>query len=244
MFSSNLYITFYFTPNYLWLSHKFPYSFLLFHSRLVVWFVSHCNAYSGRDQIAKNLYESLNSMKRKNLLNSTNLITSKYGRCGNRIIEKWSNDENQELSHNKFYLSFENSKCPGYITEKLFKIINADMSENPPVPIVMGAKKSWYTMNLPPKSFIHVDDFASTYELARYLIFLNSNHTEYLKFLEWRKHYKKAQVDSIGCQICKNLFEHSLSQQNDTLVIRNFLDFWNKAKCENKYTRDRTLKNS
>ena len=175
-------------------------------------------------------------MKPKNFLNSRNLSTSKYGRCGNRVIEKWSNDENQELSHNKFYLSFENSKCPGYITEKLFKIINADMSENPPVPIVMGAKKSWYTMNLPPTSFIHVDDFASTDELAIYLIFLNSNHTEYLKHLEWRKYYKKAQVDSIGCQICKNLFEDSSSQHKNTLVIENFLEFWNKAKCDPKYT--------
>ena len=65
-----------------------------------------------------------------------------------------------------------------------------------------------------------------------------------MEYLEWRKYYKKAQVDSIGCQICKNLFEQPLTQQNNTLVIRNFLEFWNKAKCEPKYTLNRTSKNS
>jgi hypothetical protein len=34
-----------------------------------------------------------------------------------------------------------------------------------------------YSRHAPPKSFIHVDDFASPHKLAKYLLFLDSNDT-------------------------------------------------------------------
>ena len=163
---------------------------------------------------------------------SMSLRTSIYGRCAETMIEKWSLDEKLELSRNKFYLSFENSKCRGYVTEKLYKVLNKEISDNPPVPIVMGEKKLWYDLNLPQKSFIHIDDFASSNELAKYLLFLNSNHTEYMKYLEWRKYYKKVRVDSIGCQLCTNLLEHSISRHQNIMVIENFNEFWSRSNCE------------
>ena len=201
--------------------------------RLIVWFVSHCNAHSGRDQIVKDLYQSLQSLQYEKFSNSTPLEASTYGRCGTSIIKKGSQEEKRELSSNKFYLSFENSKCPGYVTEKLYKIINKDISENPPVPVVMGATKDWYTSNLPSNSFIHIDDYKSTHELAKHLILLNSNNSEYLKYLEWRKYFKKVRLESIGCQLCTNIIEKL--RNGETFVIRNFTRFWNKAKCENKF---------
>ena len=49
----------------------------------------------------------------------------------------------------KFYLSFENSFCVDYITEKFWKVLNYDI-----VPIVMGAGN--YSKFAPEKSFINV----------------------------------------------------------------------------------------
>ena len=205
------------------------------HFRLSVWFVSNCNAYSGRDQIVNSIYKSISSLKKEFNYPSMSLRTSIYGRCAETMIEKWSLDEQLELRKNKFYLSFENSKCRGYVTEKLYKILNKEISENPPVPIVMGEKKLWYDMNLPQKSFIHIDEFGSLRELAKYLFFLNSNHTEYMKYLEWRKYYKKVRVDSIGCQLCTNLLEHSISRHQNIMVIENFNEFWSRSNCETNH---------
>ena len=173
------------------------------------------------------------------------------GRCGKSIIAKGSQDEKRELSSNKFYLSFENSKCPGYITEKLYKIINKDMSENPPVPVVMGANKDWYTSNLPSNSFIHIDDFTSTHELARHLMFLNSNNLEYMKYLEWRKHYKKIHLDSIGCQLCTHLLENSRHyykqgntyyKRGNIFVIRNFTRFWQFSSAKKSHAATESVR--
>ena len=50
----------------------------------------------------------------------------------------------------KFYLSFENSFCTDYITEKLWKVLNYDI-----VPIVMGGGN--YTKYAPAKSYINYE---------------------------------------------------------------------------------------
>ena len=58
-----------------------------------------------------------------------------YGSCGEPISCRSSNDRcTQDIySQFKFYLSFENSVCQDYVTEKLFNPLNKDI-----VPIVMG----------------------------------------------------------------------------------------------------------
>ncbi len=68
----------------------------------------------------------------------------------------------------KFYLSFENSLCDHYVTEKLVKAL-----ENNVVPIVMGGAD--YAQIAPPNSFINVADFETVKELANYIKFLDSN---------------------------------------------------------------------
>ena len=49
----------------------------------------------------------------------------------------------------KFYLSFENSFCRDYITEKFWKVLKYRV-----VPIVLGAGN--YSLYAPPKSYINV----------------------------------------------------------------------------------------
>ena len=164
------------------------------------------------------------------LTNSNNSI-SVFGSCGTSGVERHSSQEKNEMSQAKFYISFENSKCPEYVTEKLYKIVNQNISHNPPVPIVMGSDKGWYVKNLPVKSFIHVDDFKSPYELAKYLLFLNSHNANYMNFLEWRRIYSRIEDASIRCKLCKTLLDDNFQKTKDQLYIEDFQKFWKKGTC-------------
>ena len=157
-----------------------------------------------------------------------------YGACGAPGIVKGSPREEEQISKNKFYISFESARCPEYATEKLYKVIVLNISQTPPVPIVMGPNKIWYEKNLPEKSFVHVDDFDSPEALAKYLLFLNSNDTEYMKYLNWRRYYVRTVDSSIRCKLCKSLVKGDnitgLFGKHEPIV--DFERFWNKAKCK------------
>ena len=89
------------------------------------------------------------------------------------------------LADYRFYLSFENSKCETYITEKYWmQGLNAQA-----VPLVMGAKREHYERIAVPKSYIHVDDFATVEDLAKTLHRLNRNDSEYAAYLQWTQIY-------------------------------------------------------
>ena len=62
----------------------------------------------------------------------------------------------------QFYLSFENSLCKDYATEKLFRALASDL-----VPVVMGGAN--YSKIVPPKSIINVEDFPSPEVLGKEL---------------------------------------------------------------------------
>ncbi|XP_044609156.2 3-galactosyl-N-acetylglucosaminide 4-alpha-L-fucosyltransferase FUT3-like [Equus asinus] len=89
----------------------------------------------------------------------------------------------EHLARYKFYLAFENSVHPDYITEKLWR--NALMSGA--VPVVLGPSRSNYEQFLPPDAFIHVDDFQSPRELAQYLLALDRDDGRYLSYFRWRE---------------------------------------------------------
>ena len=77
-----------------------------------------------------------------------------YGHCGTLSLK--SGSDQKIISQYKFYLAFENSKCPSYVTEKLYRVINQDLSSIPPVPVVLGPNKTWYEEHLPNNSFIRI----------------------------------------------------------------------------------------
>ena len=112
---------------------KDEFSFYLY--RLVSWITSHCHAPSGRDQYVTQMQEVIK--------------VDIYGHCGTLDLKK--DAEMETLSKYKFYLAFENSKCPSYATEKLYRVINQDLSQSPPVPVVLGPNKTWYEEILPSK---------------------------------------------------------------------------------------------
>uniref|UniRef100_A0A8C4SP92 Fucosyltransferase n=1 Tax=Erpetoichthys calabaricus TaxID=27687 RepID=A0A8C4SP92_ERPCA len=97
------------------------------------------------------------------------------------------------ISKYPFYLAFENSVHQDYITEKLWR--NSFMSGS--VPVVFGPPRSNYEKFVPPGSFIHVEDFPSTKELAEYLKRVAKNETLYKQYFEWKKQFKW----KLGCVI-------------------------------------------
>ncbi|KAG1928188.1 alpha-(1,3)-fucosyltransferase 7 [Pimephales promelas] len=89
------------------------------------------------------------------------------------------------ISRCYFYLAFENTISPHYITEKLWR--NAFQAGA--VPVVLGPPRRDYEAVAPSKSFIHVDDFKSVKALAEYLRGLTKDPKKYSSYFTWRQDY-------------------------------------------------------
>lgn len=148
----------------------------------IAWFVSNCNTHSRREDYVRQLRAQ------------PGIRVDIYGDCSSvfdRPIVRETcrkgtpNCIQKILSRYRFYLSFENSKCNGYITEKYW----IQGLSGYAVPIVLGAKKIQYETIAIPNSFLHVDDFNSVEDLAKELHRLNTNDHEYNKYLQWTQLY-------------------------------------------------------
>ena len=161
--------------------------------KLVSWIVSHCRTHSKREHYVKTLQQYI--------------PVDIYGRCGPLNCSRTNRSclHMIELTY-KFYLSFENSACVDYITEKAWKILAINV-----VPVVMGGAD--YKSLLPPHSFIDVRDFRSAKHLAEYLLMLSNNDTLYRKYFEWKQHYDTGRP-SFYCQLCA--YMNRVHAQNDT----------------------------
>ena len=137
--------------------------------------------------------------------------------------------KNFSQSH-KFYLSFENSICDDYVTEKFFEPMRHGV-----IPIVMGAAN--YSLYAPPHSFINVFDFKGPQELARYLKYLDENDDAYNAYFWWTNYYGlieyNPQVISIGCQLCEYL-----NRPNHHQTIPDLKKWWTvENKCYGKWNQ-------
>jgi hypothetical protein len=123
------------------------------------------------------------------------------GRCAAKVCKGHRACLNDTAQY-KFYLSFENSLCEDYITEKVWKVLRMDT-----VPVVLGHAN--YTKLLPPRSYIDVRNFQSPYDLAKYLQYLDDHDDEYNKYLEWKQDYfvpEDREHDKLrACQLCEYL---------------------------------------
>ena len=120
----------------------------------VVWMVSHCNTHSLRETYVHQLRKFIS--------------VDIYGGCGNLTcphssLNFISDPKCYDMMQKKykFYLSFENSICNDYVTEKFFEIMNHDM-----IPIVYGGAN--YSQIAPRHSYIDALEFKPE-KLAEYL---------------------------------------------------------------------------
>ena len=130
---------------------------------VLVWAASHCSTSSKREKY-------INAMKKY-------IHVDIYGACG--TLKHSKNGFDEILKKYKFYLSFENSFCSEYVTEKLYKIV--EKPEIYVVPIVMGLTD--YSSHIPQGSFIDVRNFTSPSHLAEHLHYLDKNDTAYVEYI-------------------------------------------------------------
>ncbi|OQV25736.1 putative Glycoprotein 3-alpha-L-fucosyltransferase A [Hypsibius exemplaris] len=138
--------------------------------KMVVWIVSHCQTSSEREKYVRELRKYV--------------AVDVYGRCGNLSCGRnWTNEVCLDvMKEYKFYLSFENSLCHDYVTEKMIRALEHEI-----VPIVYGDGR--YQI-FPRNSYIHTYDYSSPEKLAEYLHFLDKDDTAYNRHMEWRYNRK------------------------------------------------------
>ncbi|KAL8565407.1 hypothetical protein ACOMHN_029100 [Nucella lapillus] len=159
-------------------------------SKLVAWFVSNCKTHSKREDFVKVL---------KNFM-----PVDVYGRCGTLKCTRIGDQDPQCLrmlnSDYYFYLSFENSYCTDYVTEKLYRMIKyIDI-----VPVVRGGAN--YTRLLPKHSYVDASQFPSIKALADHLKHVASNKTLYHSYLAWKNDWQVIEPSLLDfCQLCERL---------------------------------------
>ncbi|EFB20499.1 hypothetical protein PANDA_017864, partial [Ailuropoda melanoleuca] len=158
--------------------------------KLVCWVVSNWNPEHARVKYYNELSKSIE--------------IHTYGQAFGEYV----NDKNliPTISTCKFYLSFENSIHKDYITEKLY---NAFLAGS--VPVVLGPSRENYENYIPADSFIHVEDYNSPSELAKYLKEVDKNNKLYLSYFNWRKDFTVNLPrfwESHACLACDHVKRH------------------------------------
>ena len=122
-----------------------------------------------------------------------------YGHCGTSC---GSEVDCYKMIHNyKFYLSFENSYCMDYVTEKL--PLHAIGNGIVPVTLSWVNMKSYY-LSAPPGSFINALHFPTVKALADYMIKVGNTPELYNEYFKWRSNYTIHDF-KILCEVCKKL---------------------------------------
>lgn len=175
-------------------------------SKMAAWFVSSCYSPSQRKYVVQKMQEYI--------------PVDIYGKCGTHKCEKSSKHSCREMVEKDymFYLSFENSLCTDYVTEKVF-----DMMKYYVIPVVYGGAD--YTRFLPPGSYINVQDFQSVAHLVDYLYYLANDTEEYMKYFWWKDYY-----DTIGgltfCSLCDKISK--VGEKPNRTQYYDDVDYWFK----------------
>ena len=202
------------------------------------WIVSNCGTHSEREHFVEELQK--------------HFPVDIFGKCGSHECpesEKRLTCYEHIANDYMFYLSFENSICEDYVTEKFFTPMNLNI-----LPLVLGGAK--YSAIAPPKSYINVLDYPNPKELADYLIYLVNNNTAYEEYFTWKQFFKvypteEQYLSRAMCQLCETLnneneiYPQEIHQegqilktdkiQNNTKIYNDMSDWWRqKATCKSK----------
>ena len=180
---------------------------------LIAWFVSNCNTQSTREVYVTELAKYIDVHK-FGCGGSHSCPRTKHTYCDTVLLN----------STYKFYLSFENSLCTEYITEKLYRILNLNV-----VPIVLGYSN--YSAFLPPHSFIDVRDFDSPKQLAAYLEMLSKKDIEYNLYFSWKETHTCEPLPALNtaCKLCRYV-----QRERHRIQVADVVKFWDRnTNCVN-----------
>lgn len=176
-------------------------------NKAAAWFVSHCKTSGKREEKVKDLGKYID--------------VDIYGKCGKLKCPHEKDEEcfDRLRSDYFFYLSFENSRCVDYVTEKILNAIKNDV-----IPVVLnGADMNRF---LPPGSYINALDM-STEELAQRMKRLISDPLEFAKYFWWKSFYNVAPVvPNLFCQLCEMLNDETYPKK----TYPNLIEWWQGEK--------------
>ena len=179
----------------------------------VAWLVSNCHTRSQRENYVANLSHYIN--------------VDVYGNCGPKDDECPQYIQDNYM----FYLSFENSVCDDYVTEKFWKYLGSNL-----VPVVLGGTD--YKKVAPPNSFINALDYQNPEDLANYLKYLISNQTAYNEYFKWTSYfdvYRDSEENHARamCQVCEALNQKPVKPK----VYHNMKNWWrDKGNCNSTFS--------
>ncbi|XGW29623.1 hypothetical protein V3C99_009013, partial [Haemonchus contortus] len=179
-------------------------------------FVSNCQTPSKRERVIKELGQYTEVTVRGGCENQLS-----FGNGTRRFSCKRDCDDDALIATHRFYISFENSLCNDYITEKFYRRISELL-----VPVVMR-RRFYEGTDVPPGSFIALDDFESTKHLGDYLNFLRRNDTAYLKYFEWTKQYQLPTnyTSNALCKLCEDIYH------KESLEVDNIVQYYINNQC-------------
>ena len=137
-----------------------------------------------------------------------------YGRCGKLLT---TDPEEMISGEYKFYLSFENSMCEDYVTEKFFKYFRYDT-----ILVVRGGAD--YKKLLPKHTFIDTADFKSFKSLVSYLSLVGNNETLYTTYLRNKARYTSTDWKDNNqpfCALCTKLNNADIYKKTYTQIPQN-----------------------
>lgn len=177
--------------------------------KLVAWFVGHCSTLIRREEYVRQLQQHVN--------------VDIFGQCNKKECPHVC--EEMLRTDYKFYLSFENSWCLDYVTEKFYRPLMYDT-----VPIVLGGAN--YNRFAPPHSYINARDFTSPRELSAYLLLLDKSDELYARYFDWKKDFFVTMPDLYGlCDLCRLANDETLPPK----VYSDITEWWSTGNglCEN-----------
>ena len=179
-------------------------------TKLIAWFVSHCSTLGKREDYVKQLQKVV--------------PVDIYGECGPFKCPKHNISCYSLLNDYFFYLSFENSLCPEYITEKYYKTFYQGVNV---LSVVRGGAN--YSRFFPEGTFIDADWFKGPEELGRYLLALAKDPARYVDLMWRRAHFEFHTCgDEYGfCRLCYKL--HHLHRYRKTYT--DLFEWYHEAKC-------------
>ncbi|KHJ97544.1 hypothetical protein OESDEN_02479 [Oesophagostomum dentatum] len=133
--------------------------------------------------------------------NATRVSCPRYDKC----------EEDLVASH-RFYLSFENSECKEYITEKFFNRISQLLVPIVQNRVIYSEEETCNTQNLaqdiPQDSFLAISDYDNLNDMAKHIDFLMRNDSAYLEYFKWTKIYRKPNIftSKVLCDLCADLY--------------------------------------